>query len=86
MGKQRRLKKERAAAPQADPLIEQPRHPKWYYTVYRLMMVFVGCLALTLIAASLTPAGNKSVWPGLLTLTSWFFWILYVFKFMKIKD
>ncbi len=89
MGKQKRLRKERAEKKEFEEAFETPRRPKWYYTVYRLMLVFVGCLALTIIGACLTSEmlpNTKSVWPGLLTIASWFFWILYVFKFMKIKD
>ncbi len=91
MGKQKRLRKERAQQENLEAAFETaPKHPKWYYTVYRLMMVVIGCLALTCIAASLAtkylPPEYDSVWPGLLTMLSWFLWILYVFKGMKIKD
>ena len=90
MGKQKRIKKERAQQGDIEQSFETPRHPKWYYTVYRLMLTVIGCIALTCIAASLAtaylPEDNKSVWPALLTMLSWFVWIFYVFKIKKIKD
>ncbi len=89
MGKQKRLRKERSEEAKIEQSFEAPRHPKWYYTVYRLMLAVIGCIALTCIAASLRAMyipDSQSVWPGLLTMLSWFAWIFYVFKIKKIKD
>ncbi len=89
MGKQKRLRKERSQEANFEQAFETPRRPRWYYTVYRLMLAVIGCIALTCIAASLRalyiPEDN-SVWPALLTMLSWFVWIYYVFKIKKIKD
>lgn len=90
MGKQKRLRKERSEEAKFEEAFEAaPRHPKWYYTVYRLMLAVIGCVALTCIAASLRALyipEDRSVWPALLTMLSWFVWIFYVFKIKKIRD
>lgn len=89
MGKQKRLRKERAQKATDALLAEaQPSRPKWYYLVLRLMNVIFGCIAISVIAGFLFKKfipDNTSVGPALITMGFWAVWIIYVFKGMKFK-
>ena len=89
MGKQKRFRKERAEKA-TDALLAEgtPSRPKWYYLVLRLVNVFFGCVAISVIAVFLFQKympDNTSVGPALITMGIWAVWIIYVFKIMRFK-
>lgn len=89
MGKQKRFRKERAEKA-TDALLAEgtPSRPKWYYLVLRLVNVFFGCVAISVIAGFLFQKyipDNTSVGPALITMGLWAVWIVYVFKIMRFK-
>lgn len=56
--------------------------------LYRITVTVLGIVAITIICAILFNKwfpDNRSVWPALGTLGCWAAWIVYVFKFMKLK-
>lgn len=65
-----------------------PKISKSMLMLYRITIMVLGIIAITVICAILAHSmfpENRSVWPALTTLAFWAAWIIYVFKFMKIK-
>lgn len=69
-------------------LEEPPKYSKTMLLLYRITVAVLGIVAITIICAILLNKmfpNNQSVWPSLFTMGLWGAWIVYVFKFMKIK-
>lgn len=74
------------------PQVVQPvevEQPKWLQMVYRLTIMVIGMLAITVIGTVLMSDFVKkdptNIWPSLTIMAGWAVWIVYVFKFMSIK-